>query len=786
MTYTLTVPIRETAGFASMLIEDVLPQGMEFVSTTDTVTITDEAERDIKSTGILSLAGDTLTWSLGARISELTNHTVTIQFDAKVSDTQTIDTLVSYVQNQGIGNDAHVTFNGNPDSSSLSNTANIIMASDVPTISKPVNKANYYNMKSNDDALVFEVKVPLPVEIANYHSLAISDAFEPAFLISPSDINLFAITYNPDGSEARRDTLRKAAVGADAQQYLLSNNDGAWTATFVEGFDFTELSGMTLLLQVNASLDRNYDLSSYIDPDGIVRIENTARTLVNTETVVSNTVSVTPPAAPVLYKLVNGVPELRLTSGDLDGAFAYEIVTSIPFNTAGFKVIEIRDVLPRYLQLQPGTIEVFVDGMRTAAVTAAYDTDTHALTAVLDVVSIPAFSGSDITIRFVAGIDQTSLTSADRIDNTAEVLLNGIRTSSSTASILPTAGKATLTKQLEQLAAWPPEGKAVFNLERYVEPSYVLIDGQITATSSAPLSLGNLIVGTYRLTEITAPDGYIVAPPVIFEVTGVAPAGETEENVQLLIADSQEPSIAKSTDKTYLNDFEDIVTYTIDANVHSILGMTELLIEDPLSSQYKLLSAEATVVGSGDALTDYLTYDAAAHRIRLLLPNSALPLVEHDIIRLTIRTALKDGFRYELLPQTIRAEGIPNYATLMYNADSSTLIRSDAAHVLIPVGSITLLKTGDGLPLANGLAATFDLHKVVNGTDSEGNTESCWVTMRPSMVLLRSTTWSPAVTTLWKRNLRRVTDWTMSPSIRSPSPSIPAAQTSLPRCRPAL
>lgn len=68
--------------------------------------------------------------------------------------------------------------------------------------------------------------------------------------------------------------------------------------------------------------------------------------------------------------------------------------------------------------------------------------------------------------------------------------------------------------------------------------------------------------------------------------------------------------------------------------------------------------------------------------------------------------------------------GIGNYATLAYNNDPTTATRTDPVYVKAPVGDITLTKTGDGLPLASGLAAIFDLYKVVGQADDGTNGET--------------------------------------------------------------
>ena len=109
------------------------------------------------------------------------------------------------------------------------------------------------------------------------------------------------------------------------------------------------------------------------------------------------------------------------------------------------------------------------------------------------------------------------------IANTADVQVNDNPKITDEATVIPAKGSVKLIKVLEgagEEAQWPAGEKAIFKLEQEVNSAWAIVDSNIEVAGFEAVTISDLVPGTYKLTELAAPEGYLLAEPQTFTING--------------------------------------------------------------------------------------------------------------------------------------------------------------------------------------------------------------------------------------------------------------------------
>lgn len=712
--YTIDVPVESVEGMTSFVIEDTVHELLTIVS--DSGTVKADGVK-ISTPENLTVVGKTITFSITSGFDKIAGRTVRLSFKAKVDPTNTLDDLLAFVQepgnNAGIPNVATVTFNSE---TADSNAVYLVpgQAGPEPEINKTVNGKDHHNLRANDEVFRYKVSVEVPENVLGYNSLAVVDTLSKVLTVD-GDIRLTLLSS--DGST--RPLRNTEYVLTNTVNPGAINSDGVITATFVDYYDYTALAGKTIVMEFDAKIKQNVTqehLNAYADAnDGHIKIPNKAHVTWNGNDKTPDEATVTPTGDPTVDKKVNGHEHATLDGNQLDAPITYTINATVPFNTAGMKTFVIRDEVT--CVLKDISTMVSISGVDNVSDFVTLTNNNNVITATINGNDkITALAGKTIVLTITASVDKTKDLSdyleEGKLPNTATITIDGRPAASDNANITPAKGKVSINKTLEGLNpvhdAWPSGEKAIFKLEKKIEtvPETWVFVKNVEINSFATVQVDGLLPGMYKLTETSAPSGYMKADSWEFTVTGAL--GET---ITHTFNDSKLPSIEKVVDKGFFEATDAERTFTITVPIESVEGLTKLVITDSVDEYLTIVanSVKATLdTVDGTALSVDPAVDG--QEITLTLANTYdFSEIEGRSILLTYKVKLKDNFNYKQLPVRYKTYGIPNTAQLVINNNPEVV--TDTVNVKVPVAAVTLTKEADGGPLPDGTSATFDLYR---------------------------------------------------------------------------
>ena len=266
----------------------------------------------------------------------------------------------------------------------------------------------------------------------------------------------------------------------------------------------------------------------------------------------------------------------------------------------------------------------------------------------------------------------------------------------------------TFNKKLEDLDGntedLSGDQKAVFTLEKLSESNMNL--GSYTADANGPVVINGLSAGWYRLTEIEAPVGYLIADPIYFvinEVDGelkvfksdrIGTIGEEFENRSLedvinhIKEDIEIVKDVNGRETLFLNEYSEEFTFSLSTRVPAhVVSFTKFIIEDSLEDVFEILSVRAKVNGVLDnELTELMEIEQDT--VKLEIPVDRIKNYENQTIKLEINAKLKTGITPDELVKYVDEYNpigsIPNEAVLIIGDASDQTIESNVVTVVPP------------------------------------------------------------------------------------------------------
>ena len=230
----------------------------------------------------------------------------------------------------------------------------------------------------------------------------------------------------------------------------------------------------------------------------------------------SNPVKVVPPPPnPPIEKKVNDVKELTLTKDQMSYPLIYTVKTQLPAVVEDYTSFTISDEIPHVLVYQSAYVTVDGGTDVDKKIVVAYDPGEREVTAKLTGTDdIRLYAGKTLILTINTIIDQTKDLNQylveGAIPNTASIQVNDKPKIEDTAKIKPRKTGFSLQKHLEdEETTWPEGQQAIFKLERQLGEGWIVVEPEITINSFDPVEFSDLLPGTYRLTEVSAPAGYI-------------------------------------------------------------------------------------------------------------------------------------------------------------------------------------------------------------------------------------------------------------------------------------
>ncbi|NLY09411.1 MAG: isopeptide-forming domain-containing fimbrial protein [Tissierellia bacterium] len=514
--YTVEVPVESVEGMTSFVIEDTVNDLLEIVAGSAIVTADGRTVSDANN---LVVEGNKITFTMNSGFDKIANRAVKLSFKAKVAAGVTMEQLKTFAETNtsGIPNEAILKINDKP---ATSNKVYLVPGNpgDAPTIDKKVNGENHYDLKELDEVFNYKVTAVVPENVLGYNTLVIKDTLAKVLEVS-GGVKLTVISS--DGS------TKPLVEGTDYT--LISDVDGTTgetviKASFGDAFDYLTLAGKTIAMEFSAKIKADAvasDLTSYAEG----KIPNKVTIKLNDKPESEDKiVTITPPQEPTIDKKVNGEENIELDGTALTETITYTIDATVPHNVAGMNKFQISDQINDVLQVQSAskTVTPLVAGEEDLAdlilLSALAPTMENPVTATINGnADIAKFAGKTIRLSITAKIDPgkelSSYLLEGKLSNTAEIKINDQPKVSDNADITPKSGEVKIKKELEgETTAWPAGEKAVFKLEKEVGTTWVKVK-DIEITSFDTVIESGLLPGKYKLTETSAPKGYLLADP---------------------------------------------------------------------------------------------------------------------------------------------------------------------------------------------------------------------------------------------------------------------------------
>lgn len=729
--YSVEIPVTSIEGYKSFVIEDTVNDLLDIVSGTAKITADGN---DIFTKGTIDIANKTIKFTMTDNFADIQNKKVKLTFRAKVADGVTLDQLKQYVSqpenNAGIANTAKLTVN---DKSANSNEVYVVPDNPgaPPEVTKTVNGVRDLDLKTNDQVFNYRVEAKVPTNVLGYGNLSLTDTLSKVLEVS-GGIKLSVV-----------DTNGVITPLTESKDYILTNtanydpkatSDGIITAKFVDEYDYTKLAGKTIVLEFSSRMKSGltqeqltpYETGALFFKK--IEIPNTANILLNNQPGTESKATVTPPIDPQIEKGAldeSGnlqAESIKLQKEQLERAtdaaalkpITFEIDAYVPVNTSGYNKFVISDQLKEILKYKSATVSV--EGIGDTSDIAIAESNGFVTATITGQTNISKYAGKKISFVINTEIDTTKNISEyvieDKLNNTATIEVNDASKVMNDVNLIVPKGSLEITKTLDGASQWPEGQKAVFKLERYIGGKLVAVNNNIEITSLNPVTINGLVLGNYKLTEVSAPAGYEVASPRDILIDPNVTATQ-----KISINDTKTPVQKKKVDKSFFEDYSKERTFTITTPVNSVDGINNLLIEDTLDDYFKLVdgSLKTEIVKADSTTTDpSITATNSGQKISLNINTpEELAKVKNSKIVITYKVSLKDPsggvFIYDNLPEEYKKTGIPNVSTVSVNNRLS--VSTQPVKVSVPVGNVSLTKTADGEALPEGTSATFALYK---------------------------------------------------------------------------
>ncbi|NLA96018.1 MAG: isopeptide-forming domain-containing fimbrial protein, partial [Clostridiaceae bacterium] len=286
-TYHVRVEIPDYAGrYESLVILDTLEDVLE----RGDVSVFVDGLVNTGLTARLEFDGQTIRLVLDrADLAHAAGKQILLRIGAKIRDGADLNEYEDEtVPNRGrliLNNDIRIN----------SNIVTVTPPPGKPSIAKEINGKRHEDLEERDEIFTYQVKVKIPDNVRGYESLILFDTLEDV-------LGTRGVRALVDGVELPALTGR---ITIDRQEIRL---------VLDRSEDFALLAGKTLILEIDAQILEDADLSSYTDET----VPNKALLLFNEDPgVESNVVTVTPPE-----ELVEGdTDELPKTGGFFDRTF---------------------------------------------------------------------------------------------------------------------------------------------------------------------------------------------------------------------------------------------------------------------------------------------------------------------------------------------------------------------------------------------------------------------------------------------------------------------------------
>ncbi|NLB50844.1 MAG: isopeptide-forming domain-containing fimbrial protein, partial [Clostridiaceae bacterium] len=418
-TYHVLIDIPESVrGYESIVVSDTLESVLEIVSSKVRVG-TDE---DLLAP-YLTVSGQTATLVLDNEFdfSQIAGEQIVIELVARIRTGANLDAY----PNDSVPNQAGISFNDQPEVKTEPVT--VTPPAGTPVIEKDVNGKEHEDLALFSEVFTYHVDMEIPNNTRDYASLIISDTLKDVLEIIDAQVLL-------DGDDESNLTPFLVVSG---QTVSLSLD---------ETYDYSLLSKKTIRLVIQARIRAGADLSAYERET----VPNVASYLINDQIDGdSNIVTVTPPLEnPTIEKDVNGK-----THEDLAAryeTFIYHVFVDLPDYTGRYDSLVISDTLEDVLER--GGVQVLVDGLPDAGLTARLVFDGQTIRLTLGQTDLGPLAGKQIQLQIEASIRDGADLSAytdDTVPNQASVGLNhDPQIMSNRVTVTPPPEEVTIVKDV--------------------------------------------------------------------------------------------------------------------------------------------------------------------------------------------------------------------------------------------------------------------------------------------------------------------------------------------------
>lgn len=631
--YTVEVPVEDVTNMKKFVMEDTLHTLLQFVSSEEDVTVT-AGGRDVKSYGLVKIDGQKITFTMTDHFEKIANCNVVMTFTGKVARSyETLGELKEAMATAGVGGAAITTIDNKAtvhfdDRKGDSNVVKVTPGGEgkKPAPDKTVNGVTFYEMKSDDEVLHYQVKGKVGDNVFGYSTLALKDTYDKALEVI-GGVKLQVVTYGDDGNIATSRTLVPGEDFTLTHSPSTKETDGVLQASFGNEFDYTQVAGKTLLMEFDARIKSGGDLSGY--PGG--KVPNRVSIIFNAQPGEEVTVYVVPPSKPEVEKKVEGKDTYTLTE-DFNKTFTYSIKTVIPsYNTESIKGFLLKDTLSEALVIQ-GTPTVVTSSGDTEGIHLVVDG--RKVTVAIEDEKLEDYKGQTLTLAIQGKIDTTTDAWKEylvdgAIPNTVIMEIPDKPDLTSTVYVKVPLGEVTLKKTAYGDAL--PEGtSATFLLYRQVGAKPGPGDLPVGTYQTRRVGQEDRIVvkdlplGSYYFVETVPPKGYVrKEEPHAFTVslvegkvvtTGLGNfANFTVDNVSTDIPNPKKEQREKGVgdygkDLLYLSKWNKEIQYKIDVPVVQVEGWKKFLLTDPVDPDLFVSDVKVEIINSEDK-TLFRTYE---------------------------------------------------------------------------------------------------------------------------------------------------------------------------------